>query len=818
MDELFRFTVIRPPQSSAAPRVSLEISGSDFQGGLRSHTTPSEQRAFAAQYQRSTRFVASLEALPDAGMLEKLAQALEANPGPNTRADLEALVRNELGPTPPASLAAERERLVDSFLALLLSPDPSAPAPAAYARPIRALDIVNRLSTHDPFLDAPGAAAALMGAPLALPPAVISSASKLKPVGFADLLVVKQHIKGYAPGEIAEIENVLRGETRAHVLTHALVNQRQTTLEAEKSTDVSQEEVATERSSLKQEVDRSVQEKIAANANLEVGYGSAPSFYIKANAGFSYENVQQESSKIATEVSKEVTKKAASRVTERVRQQVVTTVKEKFLERQQRGFQNATSGNIRGIYQFIDKVYECQVFRYGKRWLFDVIVPEPAAFLLSAGVKSAPADQLPPPPMTKDGAPVPPGSRVDAAELLKPTDPMEDEKGEFYYAKFVTRYGVAGVVPPPQGPVTVGKGFNLSFTDSNPSVHTDTIEVPSGFHVQTVKAAGMWDGSGSVDIFVGQNQLPMKEDPDPAKPGSYLPRNGFFEVAANGMPGPGSVPVSIQGHGAVKDVVINVLLVCAPTEDALARWRQDTYDSILQRYQQLVSDYADKVAQRQFAQGQSPTQLGRTPEMNRITERVELKKAVLSILQEEVLTGFDDVARPAAPPASPPADPYLPAPAVKSPTFEADGATLRFFEQAFEWETLSYTLYPYFWGRAAGWREALGRTEEDPLFESFLRAGAARVVFAVRPGFEKDVFYYLWKREVWGGGELPDVGDPRYLPIVDELRAQSGAPGDEVAHGPTWELRLPTSFVALRDDDRLPEWTHSPGEWDWAST
>src|SRR5690606_28766025 len=67
---------------------------------------------------------------------------------------------------------------------------------------------------------------------------------------------------------------------------------------------------------------------------------------------------------------------------------------------------------------------------------------------------------------------------------------------------------------------------------------------------------------------------------------------------------------------------------------------------------------------------------------------------------------------------------------------------IRFLQHAFEWEHLSWVLYPYFWGRRNGWARKVSQNYPDPDFGAFLDAGAARVQIPVRPGFEELVKHY----------------------------------------------------------------------------
>jgi hypothetical protein len=67
---------------------------------------------------------------------------------------------------------------------------------------------------------------------------------------------------------------------------------------------------------------------------------------------------------------------------------------------------------------------------------------------------------------------------------------------------------------------------------------------------------------------------------------------------------------------------------------------------------------------------------------------------------------------------------------------EAEGSYVRFFEQAFEWEEMTWLTYPYFWGRKSQWPDRIAFSDPDHVFEDFLKAGYCRAVAPVRPGFE----------------------------------------------------------------------------------
>ena len=139
---------------------------------------------------------------------------------------------------------------------------------------------------------------------------------------------------------------------------------------------------------------------------------------------------------------------------------------------------------------------------------------------------------------------------------------------------------------------------------------------------------------------------------------------------------------------------------------------------------------------------------------------------------------------------------------------------MRFFEQAFEWEHMMWVTYPYFWGRKSQWEERISYEDPDPLFNQFLKAGYCRVTVPVRPGFEGAVDHFMTFGEVWNGGPLPAISNPLYLPIADELAERLDRPGEEIPEGEPWLVRIPTTLVHLRSDDKLPKWRQdSDGNW-----
>ena len=64
------------------------------------------------------------------------------------------------------------------------------------------------------------------------------------------------------------------------------------------------------------------------------------------------------------------------------------------------------------------------------------------------------------------------------------------------------------------------------------------------------------------------------------------------------------------------------------------------------------------------------------------------------------------------------------------------GELIKFLHNAIEWENVLFFTYPYFWDARDNWDFKRFLKHPDPVHKEFLRSGAARVVLTIRPGFE----------------------------------------------------------------------------------
>jgi hypothetical protein len=831
MTDLFRFVALRAPvRQMPAGAIDLRTD-SEFQNALSEiHTGDGaidRARRLAKQYIHGGAgggFLGDDAELPQRAQFEQFAKAAAtAQTSAQLAADVEAAFAE-----PAASLVAEQwfqdlqTHAKDTVVARIIVPAARSYNVADLALLIRLTALIAAVAAQDPALEQPGAIARALAAVLLLPaPAFPLRTDLPQPVGVGDLLVVRQQLIRYEAGDIANIENILRGEKRSKASGHSLTTDTTTITETVKTTETTTSLDVTERFELKSEVANVVKEDLAVSAGLNVSakYGTVE---INANANVAYNLSKEQSTKAATDHAKDVTSRAATKVTETIRREEIARTIEKLYERESHSFDN-TGGttNVSGVYQWLNKVYQAQVFNYGNRLLYDIVVPEPAAFVRDViSAHSAVPPVLPPEPFAVVQVTRPLGiiwRAVEPGDLgpdgkfrpgvvsrpLAPADLSPNSGSPAYYGIFMGKFGAVGVNAPPEPTVTVSKGYADKADDKNRLTSVDDLTIPQGYEVSAINVNGGFvieggdneDGDETLDVFVGRRHFQVRGN------GNLPAGTRLLPASDTGAAEQGTIPVAVETFQA-RDFAISVDVTCNRTGAALDQWRVDTFTSLVNSYANLMSVYQDKLK----AQAILPpaASLGDNPTQNRIIERTELKKASISLLSGTDLYKADlgDLAVNDPPPAYP--RPNVPPKA--NATVGDQKAFLRFFEQVFEWEHMMYLFYPYYWSRRTTWYDQALADNPDPLFAEFLKAGAARVVIPVRPQLEGDLRYFLMTGQIWGGGAMPEITDTDYLPITEEIRDRDEAPGTEVPQGDPWEVTLPTTLIRLRADDILPEW------------
>lgn len=610
-----------------------------------------------------------------------------------------------------------------------------------------------------------------------------ASAGRIRPLGIADLNRVEQTLCCYKAGEVAHIENVMQGEYKERATRLLRRTEDTYSLTTEREQVQERDTVTTDRYEMAQETTRVLNQ----DSSLSVGVSATASYgpvTVAASSNFATASSATESDRSTAAYAKNVTDRSLQRIVERVQEQRTRTRIEEYEENNKHGLDNrGGKAHVVGVYRWVDKLYRAQVVNYGKRLMFEFMIPEPGNFHLWAMAR---------------------GAEEASVMLTLPNDPRKvaitgqsiltshEAVTTTNYAAWAAQYG-AVVTPPPTTEIRVSKAINgsqnpVARNSGNNYAGALEIDIPEGYQAVSANVRNDY----------------MSETRDGTIPGAllYVANQAYWSVArGNGGPIKGQDwnPTFVTGMvGKVPftylvlfsdGFICNIEVRCTPLDATVTAWKIKTFNAIMAAYQaqkdaydQALADAKSQLAARQ--DGLNAIQ-GTNPALNQNIVQDELKKGCINWLFRGQNYGTYAVWRYG--------DPYNPPHYSTDAGAMADGERAKFIEQCFEWNLMTYNLYGYFWANKGRWRPLYQLNDADPLFQNFLQSGMARVLVSVRPGYEKAAMYFLSTGEIWNGGDRPGPNSPIYLSIVDELKQPVGT-----RVGEPWEIRVPSTLTVLQ--------------------
>jgi len=607
------------------------------------------------------------------------------------------------------------------------------------------------------------------------------AAGRIRPIGIGDLNRVEQTLCCYAAGEVAHIENIMQGEYKERSTRHLLRTEDTLDVTTDSETTTERDTTSTDRFELAQEATKVLEQ----DSSLTLGASASGSFgpvSVQASSNFAMSSSSSQTDHQTATYAKSVTDRSLQRIVEKVRTQRTRKRTEEFEENNKHGLDNRGGAkHVVGLYRWVDKIYKAQVVNYGKRLMFEFMVPEPGNFhlwaLSRAATQGSASLNLPVDPRLKG---IPGQDALSSAQALTATN----------YQAWAAAYN-ASVTPPPAETVLVSLALDGS---KNPIARTSTtimsgksdgLVVPDGYEGTKVKMiADFQDSSGGgalpgAAINVGDIGVWWVQGGN-----GGLQRSSWTDWLGV-SPVTGKVAVS---YGVVysERFTANIVLRCTRTAAAFDAWRLKAFQAIIDAYQTQKDAYDQAVAAT-LAAGGDTTIRGTNPEINQQLITNELKKGCLNWLFQGQQFGTYAVWRYG--------DNVNPPHYGTDAQAAADGERVKFMEQCFEWELMSYTLYPYYWANQGRWRPLYQLNDPDPLLLGFLQSGMARVLVSVRPGYERAAMYFLSTGRIYNGGELAALPSPIYRSVVEEMQQPVG-----VRVGQPWEIRVPTTMTVLQAD------------------
>ena len=584
---------------------------------------------------------------------------------------------------------------------------------------------------------------------------------------------------GIERGELVATIPLAPGETTAVVQKEWSVTTKEFTSIVTDSLENFSETGVTDNTELAQSTSNQIQHANQFNITGTVS-GGIPLISGSTTATFGTQDSSSQSATDSRRHAVQVTQKASSRTKQEHKVTISTTTVTGTSETTTRQLVNPSRTDpIRIDYFSLMRRWRVRLYRYGLRATFDIVIPEPGGQLRQAYAELA-------------------AMRAKLGPFTFPVTHDEIRPDNDHYKMLADQYG-ADVTPPPatQAPISVndnpGAGNGWHFVKLS-------FEVPAGCEISLLHLyadIGTLKGAGDPNIVVeGTSPLVRRQIAGGGIVDEDLPN---FRVG-----GAGSQTVYFNLID-VGPAFIELRVSTRPTDEALARWRNDVWQALYNAAQTQYFATQQDIAARV---GALDDQLNSVDTLTlRREESDEIMKGALRFLLGpwfDFMPGAVDDAIQGSSSIKPP-DPrygqvdrwhgvaftgsdYLMRPLQQLELKDYEGL-VRFINQAIEWENVVTFLYSYYWDMPESWEFIRKIKHPDANRQAFLRAGSARVVLTVRKGWED-----AWLRFVDGLG--PSDTSPR-LTIAQEIAAYDSRnyPGIPPANSSEAAVRLQDAVV-----------------------
>ncbi len=498
--------------------------------------------------------------------------------------------------------------------------------------------------------------------------------NSIKPIGIGELKVVKQKFLGYRKGEIAHIETVLAGETKTRV--HRVLEKAEDTFSFSSSNDSesTKDSQSTGRFELKNEAEQTMRSDLGINASTNFSYKGNPVIDASITAGMTYANSKTTSDKSSQNFVNEVIAKATSRIQSKVSQQRSQVRLEETEETNTHTFTNIPpKDNISGIYLWLEKVYQAQIHNFGKRLMFEFVLPEPAQYYVESKLYAYAASlKLPKYPDSEDESSTSTQNKLPVSSYAEITKDKYDELSTTYDLsnfpypedsieslitnsgtqeanfKIKTKFGVIG--EPPDKTET--------FTGVIPNL-------PAGYYLSSFRVSGsakftqineqrgLPEHQNTIVINVSDRELFSRVD---EKSKDWNTQN--FEDSANyvGIPDNSIAlanPFTIKIRSKTcEDHDLTFKVTLKRSESVLIKWQKDVYNELSRKAGSADSGSAQtqasklesykKELEKISAQDLNEIIKGKSSLWNEDTIATELKRQCISMVAKEFDSALED--------------------------------------------------------------------------------------------------------------------------------------------------------------------------------
>lgn len=613
-------------------------------------------------------------------------------------------------------------------------------------------------------------------------------------IGVADYRKVEQELCCYVPGEVSHIENVMAKEYKERSTRNLTSTERTLESSTEREIEESNDTTTTSRHEMNSEVanviDKDRQNNFGFNTSVSGDY-SKIDFTAGAYGDFSLGTSMSNSNSQAKTYAEDVTKRALERIVQKATTKRTSRILREFEENNQHGFDNREGdSHVTGVYRWIDKVYKNRIVNYGKRLMYEFMLPEPSRYYKQAiltQTEEENASQV---------------ETLDRMKVEKPTAPADhgisgaDSITRENYERFTSLYNIKNPEAPIDERKDITGGYNGAPGNGDKN-HTFTmpgqLTVPSNYVCKTIHFTVNYHHKSNVAQYGGINIAIAGKTigyPNPKGKGNKSKSGTFTNL---NIASPGSISSSTNTK-KITQFALTFTCECYVSDQEMARWRESIYADILSAYEEQLRLWNESQEQEELdrVQAEQENEDGVQLASSKFNQEIvlrEMKRLCIEMLTVPfgIEQGRDFYRDGSCEP---------PIPQLKlTEQLDVYSSHVKFFEQAFDWSILSTMFYPYYWAKKCDWTSLFqAQAGDDHMFRAFLQSGMARLIVPVREGFEDAVTFFMETGKIWNGnGMVVDTDDELYISIVDEMTVL-----DKNIEKEEWETVVPSTLTVIQ--------------------
>ena len=573
------------------------------------------------------------------------------------------------------------------------------------------------------------------------------------PYAIGDLHMIQHKLIGYRPGEIAHIENVLPGEIKersnasSHEISETTIDTNETTLYKDNQWETRLEGFNTEIGNTLKGNETNTDDY----NNLQTSYGPPTTGTYTGKVTLTKKQDLNDKTN-DTQFAKKVLDQTIARMNRNIKHVFTRQQVKKTEEAVVHTLDNRNGEcNVRGIYNWVNKVYSTRVINYGNRFLLEFLIDKPFPKIESDIA------------LIENGL-IPPANRLESISSFKSITREN-------YAQLTADYGVTNSPLPPDEYKTSYVLFNDDkMTAQMLSVEDGYVPYKAEVGYSTNEDMKLLVGGTTIDLKTSSNsKLDVKLDAIGVPEYSTV----AIPVLLNEVSNYSSPPSSIGFY-------VSVGVQSTPSDRLMNSWKVSVYDAIIKAYKENVKMAIANIDEEK--------------KQNKSREIAWVNQSIINscktILYKINLEKNEVVQSPVS---SPPTDD------INEPSF------YQFFDQAMEWEECTYEFYQENnFPKDNKINQRIQNFYNGESFTQHLEDKHLRVMVPVVPNFNYKMLYYL------SSGLIPyteNIITPvveSTKPIVVALKTASEIYNEPSITNEPWEISVPTNMQWLIDDDELP--------------